>query len=32
MAARFRRGECCTEKRVFDNAEIADVLSGIKSI
>jgi putative ABC transport system ATP-binding protein len=26
------RGECCAEKRVLDNAEIADVLSGIKSI
>jgi len=26
------RGECCVEKRVLDNAEIADVLSGIKSI
>jgi putative ABC transport system ATP-binding protein len=26
------QGECCTEKRVLDNAEIANVLSGIKSI
>ncbi len=26
------QGECCAEKRVLDNAEIANVLSGIKSI
>lgn len=25
------RGECCVEKRVLNNAEIADVLSGIKA-
>ena len=25
------QGECCAEKRVLDNAEIANVLSGIKS-
>jgi putative ABC transport system ATP-binding protein len=26
------QGECCAEKRVLDNTEIANVLSGIKSI